>query len=678
VHLIELGQAVDGARMLDTVAAVVGASDRHDGLDAALAGGRRLLLIDGIEHLRDGWPLLGDLLGRHPELTLLTTSRERLHLRDEWVLPLSGLAVPDPALPPAEASYYGALRLFQERARRARPEFSLDGEALPAVVEICRLLGGSPLGIELAAGWVRALSSATLLSELRRSIDLLDDPSADGERRSARTVFERSWALLDAPGQRALRRLSLFRAGFRHDAAVAVAEITSRDLARLIDGSLLTLDGNGRYRQHPLVREFAFEHLTDVEGELDRVRERHADYHIDLLRHDGPELRAARQGAVVERLALEIDNLELAWSFVLDRGEIERLSEIAPAIGFLYDLRGLPQRGFELLSTTLQRLDPPSAPAPRALARLRLSRGGMATRIGRPEVTLRMAERTLEDREHLDDSTLAEAYQHLGSATHDLGDLEGAVHHTEHALTLMVEPSGRARIGANLAVMTQALGDFARAEPLYREAIERFAEVGNIAAAVHTQGNLGSLLLSLERPREAIATLQRAIELADGIAYLGAVPLLRHNLAAAHVKLGDLDSAETEIRASIEAARASHQERFVRGGTAMLANIVRLGGDPVASADLALTALRESWQAHDLAGVTTALLRIGEASLDRGDPLTARRTLTQVRDHPATLAWVRVASERALEGLAATETEGDPDGLERLVAQTLARAERPL
>src|SRR5262249_51996499 len=121
-----------------------------------------LLLLDNFEHLLDGAPLLSEILSAAPEIRLLVTSRERLNLVEEWALDIGGME---------EES---AVELFVQHARRAKASFALTDMNRPAVVRICRLVGGMPLAIELAASWVRALSCEAIADEIERSLDILE------------------------------------------------------------------------------------------------------------------------------------------------------------------------------------------------------------------------------------------------------------------------------------------------------------------------------------------------------------------------------------------------------------------------------------------------------------------------------------------------------------------------
>src|SRR5262249_22051442 len=115
-----------------------------------------LLVLDNFEHLLDGVQLLSEILNAAAGVKLLLTARERLNLREEWVLDVGGLAFPA-GKADLEFEDYSAVQLFVQHARRAQAGFTLIDTHKPAVAHICRLVGGMPLGIELAAAWVRVL-----------------------------------------------------------------------------------------------------------------------------------------------------------------------------------------------------------------------------------------------------------------------------------------------------------------------------------------------------------------------------------------------------------------------------------------------------------------------------------------------------------------------------------------
>ena len=173
--------------------ALKGASEPMDQVAAALAERHLLLVLDNFEQLVDGARRLETLLGACPRLKLIVTSRVRLALANEWLLPLDGLACPeDEDQDRLEA--FDAVRLFVRAAHRVNPDLVAAAEA-PAIVDICRLVEGLPLALELAASWTRVLSCEAIAAELRHGSELLQasDAARPARHASIETVFEESW-----------------------------------------------------------------------------------------------------------------------------------------------------------------------------------------------------------------------------------------------------------------------------------------------------------------------------------------------------------------------------------------------------------------------------------------------------------------------------------------------------
>src|SRR5579871_2422661 len=141
-----------------------GREDPNAQLVSYLRGKHMLLIMDNYEHLLSDIALLTNILSNAPRLKLLATSRERLNLKEEWVLPVEGLPFPVQGSIDAVEGY-GAVQLFMETARRLQPGFSLNDNE-DAVVEICQAVEGMPLGIELAASWLRAIPCQQIAGQI--------------------------------------------------------------------------------------------------------------------------------------------------------------------------------------------------------------------------------------------------------------------------------------------------------------------------------------------------------------------------------------------------------------------------------------------------------------------------------------------------------------------------------
>jgi predicted ATPase len=294
-----------------------------------------LLVLDNFEHLLDGLPLIEAIGQAAPAVKLLVTSRARLNLHAEQLLPLGGLDLPDEApvgasLTPDQLLRYSVIQLFGQCARRVQPGFTLTAENQSDVVAICRLVEGMPLGIVLAASWLAMLTPAEIAIEIGRDLDFLETDMHDApeRQRSLRAVFNHSWRMLTQREQTVLARLSVFRGGFKLPAAQNVVGATLRDLQRLLNKSLLYRAPSGRYQIHEQVRQFATEQLAQLPQEEAAVRDRHSAYFCAFLQERTGDWQSARQLDLLYAVTQEADNIRQAWQWALDQGQWARLGTI--------------------------------------------------------------------------------------------------------------------------------------------------------------------------------------------------------------------------------------------------------------------------------------------------------------------------------------------------------------
>ena len=275
---------------------------------------RLLLLLDNFERLIDGATVAADLVRACSNLKLIVTSRERLNLFEELVYPVEGLIIPTGgARPPEDVQYRDAVRLFEQRGKSVDLRFALTPEVMPEVLRICRLVEGSPLGIELAAVWVRLIPPSEIADEIKRNLDFLETPmrNAAEQHRSARAVFEHSWKLLTLTEQMIFRRLSVFRGGFRREAASEVAGATIPVLASLVDKSLVRRSTGGRYDRHPLLFQFTEQELEKQPEEKTKYQGRHARYYLTFFHPENAQ--------ELTQWVEEIDNLRTAFDYLIEQ-----------------------------------------------------------------------------------------------------------------------------------------------------------------------------------------------------------------------------------------------------------------------------------------------------------------------------------------------------------------------
>jgi DNA-binding SARP family transcriptional activator/predicted ATPase len=304
-----------------------------------------LLILDGAEMVLEGVTVLFNLLRQTASVKILVTSRARLNLQSENLVFLEGLPVPDEFT--SGWDRYAAVQLFEDAARRIKPDFLVGGSQAVAVFDICRILKGMPLAILLAAAWTSALPAEQILSEIRSSLDFLvvgwqDIPS---RQQSLRAAFDYSWNLLWHEEKTVLQRLAVFRQPFTSEQAAEVAQASALNLKALLDFALLQHADNERFRIHDLVRQFAQEKLNENPREIQEVHERLVSYYLKRLSIWGRELKRNQQMTVLKEMALEIENARLAWDWMSGQGYWAGLERTLDGLCIFYEKRGQAHSG---------------------------------------------------------------------------------------------------------------------------------------------------------------------------------------------------------------------------------------------------------------------------------------------------------------------------------------------
>src|SRR5512135_1763447 len=357
VHFVPLASANSARFIVPAIADSVGFAFHHAShadpktqLFDYLKEKQALLLADNLEQLltEPDIELLAELLAHAPRVKLLVTSRESLGLQDEWVFEVQGLPVPESI--DAEASAQNtSVELFLQRARRAYVGYNATPEDYPAIVRICQLVDGNPLGLELAAAWVRTLSCDEIAQEIERGMDFLSVSARDlpARHRSMRAVFDHSWKLLSEEEQGVLLRLSVFQGGFRREAAEVVAEATLSVLSTLVTKSLIRRSGAGRYDLHELIRQFAAEQFAERPEEQTATQARHGGYYLTFFSQADGRLRSSAQRETLAELTAEMDNFRSAWDWAVTHGEFTLIEQSMRTFFMLYDGRGWFQEGID-------------------------------------------------------------------------------------------------------------------------------------------------------------------------------------------------------------------------------------------------------------------------------------------------------------------------------------------
>jgi predicted ATPase/DNA-binding CsgD family transcriptional regulator len=619
---------------------------------------KMVLLLDNCEHLLDVCGMMAvELLAGCPQLTILATSREPLGLPGELSWRVPSLSFSD-----------GALELFTDRARRARPEFVVGADNRALVIEICKRLDGMPLAIELAAARVRALSPAQIVESLHDRFRLLTGGARTAVRRqqTLRASVDWSHALLTEPEQVLFRRLAAFAGGFDLDAAQAVGAASDVEsyqlldqLSLLVDKSLVVTDDTAermRYRLLETVRQYAQEKLSES-GEADEVRTRHRDYYtakaIDL----------ESQGlAGVEKLLRwaqsEIENLRTAYGWSRENSDVETAVRLILSLQALW-LRG--GRVGEALAGLEAVLDDegyadiaPDVRAGAVIQRQFLAGWvGLATELNAAQEALAVA-RDLGDQALIAralitcgmgavyDAELAQSYlteaTQLVRAAGDRWSLCQILSHQATAGVMAGEPTAARAAAEEGRDLADAIGD-----PLYSRNCRTW-----LVVALMQQGNLSDaaqigrcLAVEAEEAGDLLMTVYGNL--------IQAVVLARQGQAAA------AHAAAQAAQAAAEALGGVAEDTVC----AALGDAALAAGESAAALQLCEKAFRHTNPFREV--FTRSIIPIAEAALASGDLVAARRwadeTVAIVR------GWNQVAALTARAYIAMAQ--GQPGQAER-------------
>lgn len=501
-----------------------------DAVEAHLRHRRMLLVLDNFEHLLDAAPVVARLLASCPHLTVLATSRERLHLRGEQVRNVRPLDLPlAESLSVEEAESVPAIRLFLERSLEMDPSFRLTERNVSPVLEICRHLDGLPLALELAAAWIPVLPPAELLRRLDSRLALLTQGSRDApaRQRTLRDTIRWSWSLLTGSEKRMFRALAVFVGGFDVAAAEAVAgprEEGEPDtvviIASLARKSLLQRNGYGeapRFTLLETVREFALEQLA-ASGEEESIRARHASYYIRLGEQAEEHLLREVDSDWLDILEANHDNLRSALAWTLMPGtDPERAApgvRLAGALWLFWYYHSHLTEGRWWLDHALEVVAPDDDPA---RAKVLVGMGLLAHAQGDEERSLQWLTQGIGLLRALDDRwSLAFALSIRGNLAEDAGryDEADAWFHEANGLFAAADD------GVNVAVTLYHLGVVAFGQGNLRLAEDRISEALHLSGRMHdvwgtavSLAYLGLVQAARGEIASAVSSLFNALEL---------------------------------------------------------------------------------------------------------------------------------------------------------------------
>jgi predicted ATPase/DNA-binding SARP family transcriptional activator len=496
-----------------------------------------LLVLDNAEQRSHLPPLLNSLLEVCPRLHCLVTSREALNFSYERRLTLQGLSIPPNET--ADFYAYGASRLFLETCQHHGTDVATQKRE---VLELCRLTEGLPLALHLAAPWANVLPLSDLIRSMRETM-LVSHGAVDVPTRhqGLRATFDTSFGLLSESEQQAFTKLTVFTGKFGFTAVAALMELSVSQLRRFVELSLLRFSTeDGLYDLHPLVRHYALnkgENLAKIEET--NVQEKHADHYLKQLGHLAGNQQAIKR-ETRQRLAKEVENVFLAWSYAVSRND-PRLYELSPALMTLCDHTARHHEGLALLEATLE-LGRPAL----WTGRIRACQAWLEHRLGNTAIFQRYLTQALDLLGDEDKRGQSLCYITSGIAHHDAGEFVKARAAFERDANLHPLHSGEyANALTNLALLHLQLGEYDVASRQLDEAQVHFETHGKVEKLLQVANVRGQLLLETGQPLRAQLCLLEALERLEKhpeFAYWS--PLLQAHLARTYEQNGEVAKAK--------------------------------------------------------------------------------------------------------------------------------------
>lgn len=566
-----------------------------------------LLVLDNFEHLVSASDLLSQILTHARDIMLLVTSREVLNLREEWLFPVTGMSFPTDTAE-TDIERYEAVQFFVEYARRTQRDFSLKHD-VKNVVRLCQILEGIPLALELAASWLKSLPCSAIVHEIELDVDFLNTPMRNlpVRHRSMRAVFEQSWKLLTDDEQWVFRGLSVFRGGFRREAAESVTGAQLPILSSLVDKSLLRIESSGRYYFHELLRQYAAEQLAHHPDGPQLVYARHVDYFANLLYRREIDLNTSHQHDAIAHLESELSNIRVAWQRAVDDFNVAAIRKGTYAYYLLSDVQGRYQEWRDAGGKAIERIQAvaPSEARDLSLALLHSCNGAIYIR---------------------------------------LGDFERAQAELEIAVAIYRQLNANPPPGlgtdplSNMGLLAVIVGDYARAIMLTEESLQRTApdDLTNQTFALYVLANANFFQGQSE---QALGHARRAYQISSSLGekYLASYILI--SLGNIVQALEDYDQAREYYQKSYHIKETFSEQGGMAFALNCMARIAWLQADYA-------EAKRLFQQGHDLyqkvndpGGLATSMLGLGDTALAQDDHTKAHADFCQALEIAVNIHW---------------------------------------
>ena len=492
----------------------------HDQIAAALGTGQLLLVLDNFEQVMGAATDIRYLVDSCASLTLLITSRGRLHLDGEREYRVESLPTPNGVHVRSNEHLAGfdSVRLFVQRAKWTEPGFELTPDTTRAVADICVRLDGLPLAIELAASRSHVLPPNAMLSRLEHGLPLLSGSSLDlpARQQTMQRTIAWSYDLLSQAEQGFFRAMAVFTDGFSLEAAEAIAEAlfceaadALASLCSLVDKSFLRttvgIDREPRYRMLETIREFGLAQVH-ASGEEAILRNAHADFFIGYANKVAQAFRPVIQLSAVDRLEADYANFRAALTWLLATDRREDARRLTVSLRRFWFLGGHEREGLGWLKQTI---DPASGPSDALHAEAVLTAAELSQRLHEPDARDYLTRLFSIGPARLD--LHADGIQLLGIMAEDSGDYDQAEELLASSRVLyerLGEPWYPLVVDYHLGIQAYGKGNLGKARTLMETTMCAARALGDVLVPAWCSPFLALIACEQESPAKAASYLR--------------------------------------------------------------------------------------------------------------------------------------------------------------------------
>lgn len=528
-----------------------------------------LLIIDNFELYDDDHQLIVDMLDRAVNTTLIVVGQQPLPLQESWRMGIKGLDLPtNDSLADIAAS--DALQLLSESIRRITWDFDIDA-SIEELADLCHLLEGMPLAIELAAAQIQTVTDCKLVRDaVQSNLDRLATPYANvNERhRSLAAIFSYSWQHLEPAHQHLMLCLTAFRGTFDEAAVLAITGHAPTALQQVKQLALISEDGNGRY--HVPSALLTFLNQQDFSG-VSMVISSHSIYYSDLAY--GIDLDGPHQLADIIRVDVELPNLLAGFITSAYQAKYAVLDQYLDTLFLYFEVRGRYAEGADVFEDAAEQLmtkQPLPVEAFSAYSRLLARLAVFNRHLGHVQQAIVQLETALGIQENAERwPDLAWTLNQLGVANMVSGNRDAGRNSLEQSLALAEDLADDlliARACANLGIAAANADDYRAAEAMHRRSQAIYERMGHTRLLSYTLNNLGNVYLGQEKYDRAsyhyMKSAQQKESLGDqwgvvcSLMNLGRVELARNTPAESLATFAKCLDISTDIGKTIGIAQA--------------------------------------------------------------------------------------------------------------------------